>query len=272
MNSGPTNNIPKVVAIVPPMTRSGFGRSEVGCANARQPNPTASRTTPAPANRCAGLGGAGRPDSAATIDDRAARARRPPRRDHGGHDREDHRRHDRPPLQVESVDAVIDEALEAGRERDPRREAQRPRRRRRRRRRRPLRWRPSRGEPGGRSRRARPSMPSARSRRCAMTAKPAAATRPTNSRPMVSSARTTIAVAVLFDGRAGSDADRVARRAERVDLPAGRVEQDRHLRGRVGLARRDERELVVEVQRVLDQSDDVAGHAVRDEADRRRAR
>ena len=72
MNSGPTNNIPKVVATVPAMMRTAFGRSQLRCANARQPNPTASRTTPAPANRCAGLGGDGRPDSAATIDDRAA--------------------------------------------------------------------------------------------------------------------------------------------------------------------------------------------------------
>ena len=51
-----------------------------------------------------------------------------------------------------------------------------------------------------------PSMPSARSRRCAMTAKPAAATRPTNRRPMVSSARTTTAAAVLSNVDAGSDA------------------------------------------------------------------
>ena len=59
-------------------------------------------------------------------DDRRSgrRPRRPPGGDHGGHDREDHRRRDRPPLQVESADPVIDEALEAGRERNPGRETQ----------------------------------------------------------------------------------------------------------------------------------------------------
>ena len=90
-----------------------------------------------------------------------------------------------------------------------------------------------------------------------MTANPAAATSPTNSRPDGLQREHDDRGRGLAPGRAGPDVERVAVRAERVDLPTGRVEQDGHLRGRVGLARRDERELVVEVQRVLDQSDDV---------------
>ncbi len=68
----------------------------------------------------------------------------------------------------------------------------------------------------------------------------------------------------LVRGRAASDVHCVPTGGARR-LLAGGVEQDRHLSRRVGLARRDERELVVEVQGVLDHSDDVAGHAVRDE-------
>ena len=82
---------------------------------------------------------------------------------------------------------------------------------------------------------------------------------------MVSSASTTTAAAVLFTVERVPMPDRVARRAERVDLPTGSVEQDRHRSRRVGLTRRHERELVAEVHRVLDQPDNVAGHAVRDE-------
>jgi hypothetical protein len=68
---------------------------------------------------------------------------------------------------------------------------------------------------------------------------------------------------VLAGGRAGSDADRVPRRPERVDALAGRVEQDGDPCRRVGLARGDERELVAQVQGVLDESDHAAAHAVR---------
>ncbi len=52
------------------------------------------------------------------------RTRGPPGSDDGGHDGEDHRRRDRPPLQVESIDPVIDESLERGARRKPGREAQ----------------------------------------------------------------------------------------------------------------------------------------------------
>src|SRR5438477_12438984 len=70
MKSGPRNSIPNVVVTVPAMMRYALGL--VRSANARQPNPTSTMSPPAPAKRCAGLGGAGRPESAVTIDDRDA--------------------------------------------------------------------------------------------------------------------------------------------------------------------------------------------------------
>lgn len=197
MKSGPENNIPKVVATVPAMMRNAFGFWSLGCANARQPSPTASKPAPAPAKRCAGLGGDGRPDNAVTIDDRAA-AR-------AGH-------------QAAATAATTARTIEAAIAHHGR-------------------WNRSTRCPTSVSKRganaihvtspttapapapttpttaplatidmrtwrsvapSAPSMPSARILRCAMTAKPAAATRPTNSSPMVSNTSTTIAAAVLL--------------------------------------------------------------------------
>ena len=246
MNSGPTNNIPNVVAIVPPMMRSGFGSLSAGLREreATEPDRRAGGA-PAPANRCAGFGGDGRPDSAATIDDRAVDRGRPPRGDHRGHDREDHRGRDRPPRQVEPVDPVIDERSRSA-------ARARPRSRDRQLLRRPSRRAPTTTPFATIARRtwrsvapSAPSMPSARSRRWAMTANPAAATRPTNNRPMVSSSEDDRGDRGLVDRRASPDARRAARRPERVDLSAGRVEEDGDLGRRVGLTRSDECEFVV---------------------------
>ena len=85
--------------------------------------------------------------------------RRPPRRDHGRHDREDHRRADRPPLQVESARPGDSRGPRSAARARPRSRDPGPRRQPHRRRRQPLRWRPSRGEPGHRSRRARRACP-----------------------------------------------------------------------------------------------------------------
>ena len=235
MARGARNRRPTAVATVPTMMNAG--PALVGEGEQEEARPPASRTAPAAAKRCAGWGRGGRPDRAATTEDPGHGPRRPPGRRHRGHDGEDQARADRPPRQVEAVDAVLDERLQRRREREPAGQAGHAARRRRRRRRRPRRW------PACTRRTCRSvapseaSMPRARSRRWAMTAKPATAIRPTKSSPRVPSTRTSASTAAWWLVPARFDADAgPARQPERRSLRTGLAVERGSTRGAAGSA------------------------------------
>ena len=240
MNSGPEEQHPERGRDRPAddeQRRSGVCRAVARTRGST--TPAARRTPPRPANRCAGLGGAGRPDSAATIDARAA-AR-------AGHHAADAPR-SRPRATIAATIAHhgrwnrsmrwLASCLEA-------RRVARSRRRSRRRRRPRRATTPTTAPLASIARRtcrsvapSAPSMPSARSRRWAITANPAAATRPTKSSPKVASASTTTRGRGLAARSRGVPMPVAPPgRPEAVELARRRVEQDGHLRRRVGLAR-----------------------------------
>ena len=119
--SGASSSIPAVVARIPAM----ISAARWVCDNTRHTKPPPASAVPSSANRCAGCGGAGRPDSAATIGILAT-----PRAGH--HDaaievstREYAARDHGPPRDGERVVAVADDVLERRGEREPRRQPER---------------------------------------------------------------------------------------------------------------------------------------------------
>ena len=196
-------------------------------------------------------------------DDRRTRgrARRPPRRDDRGYDGQDHRGGNRPPLQMESVDPVPDQRLEARRERDPGGQAQRGSGR-------------CAGDADndsvGDHREANLAVGRAERAQHAQRPEPAlrddSEARGGNQTDEEETDRLECEDdhrnCGLARGRAGSLARRRARGSECIDRTSGGVEQDRHLGRWVGLSGRDECELVTQAQGVLDEPDDVARHTV----------
>ena len=211
-------------------------------------------------------------------DDRRSRrrARRPPRGDDRGHEREDHRCDNCPPREVEAVDAMPDERLEPWREQEPReqpdnRSGERAH---------------STDDRAVRDHRE-PHVPVGRAERAQHAQRAQAALRHHGEPRGGDQAHEQEADGLerennhrgrsLAQRTARPDARRAAGRMEVVDLPAWGVEQDRHLRGRVGLARCHERELVAQVEAVLDDADNAArtpvgNHGVADVHVQRRGR
>ena len=200
---------------------------------------------------------------------RATAARRPPGGGDGGHARQRHVGGDGPPRQVEPVDAVLDDRLQAGRERHPSGQTDRG---------------ADRGggdtDDGAVGQRDEPHMAvggterreHAQGAQAALGhhGEPGHGQQPDKEQPDRRQDQHEGLGRRPAGGSPGGDIDaRATREVERLQAVRCAVDQDRHAGGRVGLAGRHQGELVQQVQGVFDQTDDLQcpGSLVPDAAD-----